>query len=397
MRHQLRILRHRLPVLLDPGLRAASVRAEAAWRLPQRAESRVLYTFGGTAAVYQAVKALALTAGDKVLIPAYNCGHEIEPVLRAGAGVAFYRVDGNMRIDLEHLEAAVDGQTRAVLVTHYFGFPQAISAIRELCDRHRLALIEDCAHALFSRDGEEPLGLAGDLAVFSLRKTLPLPHGGAVVCHDPRLAMPASLQRPPRLSTLPKLLERYQKAWLMPPAGSPTAGDRIAFVANRLLVDAIKCARGAAALAGRTQLDPDAESLGFPGEALDWGMDASAVKALGDADPEAIAAARRRNYGLLLAAADRLTDCRPVFPDLPAGVCPLYFPVFAEHAERLVRRLAGGAVASVQWWAGTFHSAVSWEQFPDAAFLKRSVVALPIHQDLGPAHMQRIVGLLAER
>jgi dTDP-4-amino-4,6-dideoxygalactose transaminase len=61
-----------------------------------------------------------------------------------------------------------------------------------------------------------------------------------------------------------------------------------------------------------------------------------------------------------------------------------------------VRRLAHRAVASVHWW-GTFHGAVPWQQFPDAVLLKRSVLALPVHQDLGPAHMQRIAELLAER
>jgi hypothetical protein len=283
-----------------------------------------------------------------------------------------------------------------VLVTHYFGVPQPVRQIREICDRRGVALIEDCAHALFSRDGDEPLGLVGDLAVFSLRKTLPLPHGGALVCHDARLALPTELSPPPRLSTWPKLLERYQKARLMPPSGTPSLTDKAAFVANRLVVDGARAVRSLAGALGQTQLDPDAESLRFPGAALDWGMDGLALSRCWHSDPAAIYEARRRNYAALLAASTHFAQCTPVFPSLPPGVCPLYFPALAQRPEELVGRLAREAVASLQWW-GTQHPAVPWAEFPEAALLKRQVVALPVHQDLGAAHMQRIAELLTER
>jgi len=385
-------------VLLDPGLPMRRARAgpAVAWQLPQRGQSRTLYTFNGTAAVYQAVKAVGVSPTQTVLVPAYNCGHEVEAVLRSGARVAFYRVGADMQIDVQHLAAAVDGSTRAVLVTHYFGFPQPLGAIRELCDRQGLALIEDCAHALFSASGAEPLGTIGDLAAYSLRKTLPLPHGGALVCHAPELPVPRSLRAPPGLSTLPKLLERYQKGRLLPAARWPTTRDKAMFVAGRLAVEAAKGVRALAAAVGRTQLDPDDESFAFPGETLDWGMDAAAVEALREVEPGEIVAARRRNYELLLAAAGSFADCRSALPVLPDGVCPLYFPAFAERPREIVRRLARGAVASVQWW-GTFHRAVPWRQFPEAEWLKRNVVALPVHQDLGVAHMRRVAELLVER
>ena len=149
MRHQIGFLRARLPVVLDPVLRIGRTATPSGdpWRLPSHRDSRIQLLFGGTAAVYQAARALGLTGKDKVLVPAYNCGHEIEPFLRAGAQVGCYRVDERLDIDLGHLESMLDSTVRAVLVTHYFGFPQPVRAIRELCDRRGVALIEDCAQS----------------------------------------------------------------------------------------------------------------------------------------------------------------------------------------------------------------------------------------------------------
>lgn len=381
--------------MLDPVLRSWRWAGQggAPWGLPQRTGSRTLWTFHGTAAVYQAVVALGLKSGDKVLIPSYNCGHELEPVMRAGAGVGFYRIDSQLRIDLEDLESAIDPRTRAILVTHYFGFPQRLEAVKALCERHGLALIEDCAHTLFSADGPTPLGLAGDFAVYSLRKTLPLPHAGALVCHDSRWQMPRMLDAPPRLSTWTKSLERRHKALLLPRAAAGLIAARAAFLAGRLAVDAGRVLNRASSRLGHVQWDPDDESLKFPNDVLSWGIAPSVERALQNVEPAAIVAARRRNFARLLQAAERFEHCTPLLSILPEGVCPLYFPVVTADPNRLLERLEGGAVSAASWW-GELHPAVPWERFPEARRLKNLVVALPIHQDLEELHISRIVRLL---
>jgi perosamine synthetase len=384
--------------MLDPVLRSLRRAGDggAPWRLPQRTGSRTLWTFHGTAAVYQAVVALGLKSGDKVLIPSYNCGHELEPVMRAGAGVGFYRIDSQLRIDVEDLEMAIDPRTRAILVTHYFGFPQKLEAVKALCDRHELALIEDCAHTLFSADGPTPLGLAGDFAVYSLRKTLPLPHAGALVCHDSRWEMPRVLDAPPGLSTWTKMLERRHKALLLPHAAAGLVAARAAFLVGKLAVDAGRTLNRASCRLGALQWDPDDESLSFPNDVLSWGIAPSVERALQSVEPATIVAARRRNFGQLLQAAERFADCTALIAELPDGVCPLYFPVVAADSERLVGRLGRGAVSAAEWW-GAFHPAVPWERFPEARRLKEQVVALPVHQDLEDAHVSRIIRMLEQK
>ena len=74
--------------------------------------------------IWQLIRALGVQEPDVVLVPSYNCGAELDAVLKAPATARFYRVDGSARVDFDDLRQAIDARTRAVLVTHYFGLPQ---------------------------------------------------------------------------------------------------------------------------------------------------------------------------------------------------------------------------------------------------------------------------------
>ena len=146
---------------------------------------RVTFHVRARNGIWQLIRALGLQESDVVLVPSYNCGAELDAVLRAPATVRFYRVDLSARIDVDDLRQAIEPRTRAVIVTHYFGFPQPdLVAIGELCSDNGLVLIEDCAHALYSTHLGRSLGTFGDASVFSLWKTLPMPDGGAVLAND---------------------------------------------------------------------------------------------------------------------------------------------------------------------------------------------------------------------
>ena len=112
---------------------------------------RVTFYVKARNGIWQLIRALGVQEPDVVLVPSYNCGAELDAVLKAPATARFYRVDGSARVDFDDLRQAIDARTRAVLVTHYFGLPQPdLAAIVELCREHDLFLIEDCAHALYS-------------------------------------------------------------------------------------------------------------------------------------------------------------------------------------------------------------------------------------------------------
>src|SRR2546423_1525524 len=87
----------------------------------QLAGRHVLFTHKGRGAVVLAVKALGLKPGDEILVPAYNCGAELEALAHAGLQVVLYRVDSNTQIDLDDAQRRVTAKTRALYVIHYFG------------------------------------------------------------------------------------------------------------------------------------------------------------------------------------------------------------------------------------------------------------------------------------
>jgi dTDP-4-amino-4,6-dideoxygalactose transaminase len=196
-------------------------------------EPGVLLTYSGTAAIYQAFLALGLPPGSTVLCPSYNCGHEIEPLLRLGLRVECFRVTADLRVDVEDIANRLESGAAAVMITHYFGFAQPLPELRELCDIHGAFLVEDCAHALFSDNATGDLGRVGDLAIYSTRKTLPIPNGGAVIANNAALRPNRSLTAPPRLTTWLKSLDLTAKSVWDRYAAERWVGD-IAWLSARL-------------------------------------------------------------------------------------------------------------------------------------------------------------------
>jgi dTDP-4-amino-4,6-dideoxygalactose transaminase len=334
----------------------------------------------GRNAVWHAVRALNLVPGQVVLLPSYHCGSELDAILKAGCKVAFYQVDRNCRIDMEHLRATIDAQTRALFVIHYFGFPEPrIAELRELCDAHKLFLIEDCAHALYS-----PVAAAGDLAVFSLWKNLPIPHGGAVRINnralkleDARLAPPVDdwldvLRRLMAGTMLTKLTDSLRERGL----------DPLRPLANWMNRRTIRT-RPVAQLA-----DPH---LTFDPATRDWSMSALSKFILEHADHDRVAQTRRANYRALL---DDLGELA-LFSELPDAVCPLGFPVVVGDAPGLHEFLKTRHIQSDRFWNET-HGAFPADHFPDAMYLKSHVILLPIHQDIDRAGVAFIARAVRE-
>ena len=144
-----------------------------------------LFFGSGRAALLAGLTALGVSADDEVLLPAYLCESVVTPVEALGARPVFYPVSRTLGVDGAALDAAIGPRARAVVLIHYLGFPGPVEEVRAKCERRGLALIEDCAHALYSRPGDRPLGSFGDLAIFSPWKSLPLPDGGLLALNRP--------------------------------------------------------------------------------------------------------------------------------------------------------------------------------------------------------------------
>jgi dTDP-4-amino-4,6-dideoxygalactose transaminase len=329
--------------------------------------------------VWLAARLLGLD-GQEVLVPSYHHGVEVEALAAAGAVPRFVRVDGRMRLDLEHAERSIGPRTRALYVIHYLGFPQPMDALVELARRHGLAVIEDCALALLSRDEDVPLGSRGDVAVFCLYKTLPVPNGGLLVLNRPLYA-----PRPARSAPAGSTLSHATGSLLAHLALRFGTGGEALREALRRTARTVRFATGAEVLStGTSHFDPGA---------VDVGMSGLSRLIAENLDYDEIVKARRRNWFLLFS---RLRDVAPpVHGELPAGTCPLFYPLVCPDKEEVARRLAARGVETVDFWRDG-HPACPRDEFPETEALRRRVLEIPLHQDLGPEEMAYLTAAVEE-
>src|SRR6478735_5325256 len=104
----------------------------------------IVYTTSGRAAIALALRVVGCKAGDRVLVPTYHCPTMIAPVVRLGAVPEFYPLTASGAPSMSFL-ARHARDARAMLVAHYFGFPQPLAQLRAFCDANGIAMIEDCA------------------------------------------------------------------------------------------------------------------------------------------------------------------------------------------------------------------------------------------------------------
>jgi CDP-6-deoxy-D-xylo-4-hexulose-3-dehydrase len=131
-----------------------------------------------------------LKPGDEVITAATGFPTTVNPMLIAGAVPVFVDMDPlTYNFDAGLVEAAIGPKTRAIMAAHTLGNPFDLAAIRALCDRHGLWLVEDCCDALGSTYEGRQVGLYGDIATLSFYPAhhITTGEGGAVFTSDPFL------------------------------------------------------------------------------------------------------------------------------------------------------------------------------------------------------------------
>ncbi len=126
----------------------------------------------GTDALELSLRALDVGPGQEVITVANAGNYATTAILSVGAIPRYVDVDDDsLLVDVNQVGALVGPQTRAVVATHLYGRMVDIEALRVVCDRHGLALIEDCAQAHGARRGDVCAGAWGDLSTFSFYPT----------------------------------------------------------------------------------------------------------------------------------------------------------------------------------------------------------------------------------
>jgi len=331
----------------------------------------VCWTHLPRGALFLAARVLGLE-GREVLVPAYHHGLEVEALLAAGACPAFYAVGTRWTVDPEEVERRIGPRTGGILLSHFGGFPGPDSLLRGLADRRGLVLIEDCSQALLSCDGEVPLGTTGDAAVFSLPATLPVPHGGALVFNGPRGLQLPQLRKPAAGPTLRSMVSRLLGRGELRLPGQARALRRLGRWISRWF--------------GCTG-DPEQVGRQPWREVLELGVSPLVQRIARAHDLAGVVERRRRNFFHLLGALRGVAP--PMVNELPAGVCPLFYPLWVADKDEALARLRAEDVEAGEGWRD-FHPRCDGREFSEAMRLRQHLVELPCHQDLGPVHVAHL-------
>lgn len=146
----------------------------------------------GTAALEIVMAALEIGLGDEVIVPDHTFVATASAVLFTGAMPVMVEVDPNtFCIDPAAVEQAITPRTKAVIAVHLAGHPADLDRLLQICDAHKLVLVEDSAHAHGSEWKGRRVGAIGKVGTFSFQasKLMTAGEGGMIVTNNDALAI----------------------------------------------------------------------------------------------------------------------------------------------------------------------------------------------------------------
>tara|TARA_R110002051_G_scaffold269806_2_gene330085 strand:- start:11702 stop:12895 length:1194 start_codon:yes stop_codon:yes gene_type:complete len=140
----------------------------------------------GTAALTVALASAGVGAGDEVIMPTFTFVASFESILALGAIPILVDVDDTLTLDPLAVENAITSKTKVVMPVHMCGSMADLKALKAICNKNNLLLLEDACQAIGGSFDGKPLGSYGDLGCFSFDyvKTITCGEGGAVITNN---------------------------------------------------------------------------------------------------------------------------------------------------------------------------------------------------------------------
>lgn len=145
----------------------------------------------GLDALWIAFRILGIGAGDEVIVQGNTYIASVMGITMNGATPVFVEPDEYFNIDTSKIEQKISDKTKAVLVVHLYGQASNMSSIVEICKKHNLRLVEDCAQSHGARFRNQQTGTFGDIGCFSFYPSKNLGafgDAGAIVTNDDKIA-----------------------------------------------------------------------------------------------------------------------------------------------------------------------------------------------------------------
>lgn len=349
----------------------------------------VAYTTSGSAAIELALRAAGVSPGDRVLFPTYHCPTMIAPAVRLGALPTFYPLTQTGAPSLSYLRGSDLDGARAILVAHYFGFPQPLEELRRWCSEKGIALIEDFAHAFFSLSSTTGFDALKRFAIASLPKFYPVEEGGCVIADREQMS---SIRLGPRslVDELRAALDGVGTGARYGRMGALSAPLRRLFALKSFLKGhgqrvAPQREPVAADVLSSIAADPRLVKLRAT-RVTRWIVD--------HVDQERIIRLRRRNYALLTELFRAVPDVSPLWPELPDHVVPYVFPLRLKSPERRYKAMRARAVPVYRW-------DVVWPSAPEipgdtGREWASEMLQVACHQDMSECDVRLVASIIGE-
>ena len=304
----------------------------------------------GTTALLAALQALQIEG--EVITTAYTFAATAHALVWNRLTPVFVDIDPHtFNLDPAAIEAAITPRTRAILAVHCYGVPCDVHAIGQLAARHGLSVIYDAAHGFAVQEGGASVLRHGDMSILSLHATKVFNtfEGGAIVSPD------ADIKR------------------------------RVDQLRNFGFVN-----------------ETSVQSCGINGKMSEFNA------AFGLLQLEHIDRALERRadidaqYRTLLAGIPGITLCceaqnHAYFPILVEDSYPLerdsLYDAFKKR-QVFVRRYFYPLISDMQAYQG--RSDVRQYPLPVATHIARKILCLPLHPDLSPADVERVVAVIRD-
>ena len=339
-----------------------------------------MVTSSGRAAIYQALLQLKLPPGATVLVPTYHCPTMVAPLIAAGLNPHFYGINAQGDPQLDTISTTVAREAGAILVAHFFGLARSLAPVRQWCDRHDVALIEDCAHCYFGTAGERAVGHWGDYAIASATKFFPVPEAGilASATRPLRVHKLQALSLVTQVKAVADVLERASEHgrlrglngilnWVF-----TLKNRRQTLPQTQMNLPPTTAASATATVTSRTA----ACDMARIDRRASW-----IAKMMLQLLPRGrVISQRQRNFDQFAAALAGVSGCRFLVPQRPDAAIPYVFPLWVDDANRVYQTLRSLGMPVFRWdelWLD-----VPELPLDEGRLWSKHVLQLLCHQDL---------------
>jgi len=265
---------------------------------------------------------------NALLAPAYHCVTMLDPALNLGADILLYPLNADLSPDLGKLNDILiktRKPVKAMLATHFFGFPQDFCQLKQWCDKHRISLIEDCSHVLCTENFQATgTGIFGRFVAASPYKFFACEDGGLLYSPEENLLDSVRTESAGLMKELRGIkhgIDNYRS--------SVSMASEIA-----VLDEQVQALSMTPVVYAKEEITAYSEpsSLFSHTEAKTRALHCSRlIVSISSIDKNITH--RRNNYERWIKAVAKLPNCHPQYPELPTHCVPYMFPLHINHPE----------------------------------------------------------------